>query len=78
MKYIASKYLRRHIVSHLARLHEGVLTGTATFLVCSRCGAEEAQGCNCPPSQFRLPNDQLLAQFINKLAKKRVKLVGER
>lgn len=77
MKYIASKYLRRNLVSHLDTQHEGVLNGRATFRVCGRCGGLGG-GCNCSPAELRLPNDRLLEQFLHKLAKKKVKLVKDR
>ena len=64
---------------HLVGQHEGVITGVATFWVCGRCGGEGV-GCGCTlvPGSERLPNERLLEQFLQKLAKKKVKLVKDR
>ena len=78
-EYIDSTYLRASMMKHLEGQHGGVLTGVATFSICGRCGGLGGDcGCTPVPGAERLPNERLLEQFLQKLAKKKVKLERDR
>ena len=67
------------MMKHLEGQHGGVLTGVATFSICGRCGGLGGDcGCTPGPGAERLPNERLLEQFLQKLAKKKVKLERDR
>ena len=74
-------HVRSGMTKHLkGRDHLGDFKATLGIRICNRCGSPEEQGrdCNCEMAgSERLPDQQLAAQLVQKLAGKKIEVEGK-